>query len=80
MPVYKQQDYMEEKAAESGDLYVIFDIVFPAKISAEHKEKITAILAGAKWAVVWSCASMNGLWEGRDRLGLLSDNLSFFQN
>lgn len=47
MPVFKQQDYMDE-SAEKGDLYVIFEIMFPAKISAEHKEKITSILAGAK--------------------------------
>lgn len=47
MPVFKQGDYMDE-SSERGDLYVIFEIIFPMKISAEHKEKITSILAGAK--------------------------------
>lgn len=47
MPVFKSEDYMNE-TLEKGDLYIIFEIIFPAKISAEHKDKITSILAGAK--------------------------------
>ena len=43
MPIFKKLDYMNEEK-EKGDLYVLFDIVFPAKISAEHKVKITQIL------------------------------------
>lgn len=45
MPIFKKEDYMDE-SMENGDLYVLFDIVFPAKISAQHKAKITQILYG----------------------------------
>ena len=48
MPVFQKEDYMDEKPVR-GDLYVMFEIIFPAKISSKHKDTITAILAGAKW-------------------------------
>ena len=44
MPIFKAGDYMGEEK-ERGDLYVLFDIIFPQKISAAHKASITDILS-----------------------------------
>ena len=44
MPIFDKRDYLEENPRR-GDLYVEFEIVFPAKMTSAQREKLLSILS-----------------------------------